>query len=277
MASNKKLLLPTDFSNNAWKALEFAARLQEHTQMEIVILHAFLPFYTGFQSASENKAQYETGYRISSQRMESLEEKIKAELPQLKYETVIKDGTLYNTIEEVQEEKHIHAIIMGTKGASGIQANLIGSQTFEVGKRANISMVIIPEQYEYQDNAEAVFLTNLEKTDIQAIESVKSTIQPQKIHFVHFANAIPSPSLEAEIKEHISHLDLTGIEVSTEIMDIGIFNSPEKIKKTIAEKQWSLISLNPGQKGFFENLFSKSFSKPLVHSSTVPIFLAKTF
>lgn len=271
-----KILVPTDFSNNAWKALVFAANLQKHKDLDIVILHSFLPFYTGFQSPRENQEQYDAGYQISLGRMKSLEEQIKKELPELKYSVIIKDGTLYNAIQEVRKDENVSAICMGTKGASGLQATIIGSQTYEVAKRIDLPIMIIPESYEFKDNKEVVFLTNFEDNDTFSIQIVKELIQPETINFVHFARVVPSETIDKELENHISKLDLQSVTTKTTLVALDEFESPEGIRKVINDNGWSLIAINPMQRGFFDNLFSKSFSKPLIHASNVPILLAKT-
>lgn len=277
MPTTNKILLPTDFSDNAWKALNFAANLQSHIdEMELVILHSFLPFYTGFQSAQENQAQYDSGFEISQKRMNSLEQKIKSHFPNLKYRLVIKDGTLYNSIQDIREELPIKAIVMGSKGSTGLQANLIGSQTFEVGKRVDLPLIIIPEKYEFKPNQEAVFLTNFERNDGDALEIMKSLIHPQLIHFVHFAETSTSETLSDKLEEHVQNLNLEGVEYKTSIYPIREFEDSKQIKERVKELNWSLITLNPVERGFFENLFTKSFSRPLIHSSEVPILLAKS-
>lgn len=277
MAIKNRILVPTDFSKNAWKALSFAAHLQNHMDdFELVVMHSFLPFYTGFQSPQENKAQYDTGFEISKQRMDSLELQIKKEFPNLNYELIIKDGTLYNAISDLRDEYSLLAIVMGTKGASGLQANLIGSQTFEVGKRTDLPLIIIPEEYEFMPSQEAVFLTNFEKNDQEAINIMNLLLRPQHIHFIHFAAAENSESLKEELNQHLQALDLKDLSYDAKLINIKEFTDPKSIKEKIKEMGWSLITINPVQRGFFENLFTKSFSKPLIHSSQVPILLAKT-
>lgn len=277
MSTDNKILLPTDFSDNAWKALSFAANLQDHLDgMELVILHSFLPFYTGFQSAQENQAQYDSGFEISQKRMDSLENQIKREFPFLNYQLLIKDGTLYNSIQETREELPIKAIVMGSKGSTGLQANLIGSQTFEVGKRVDLPLMIIPGKYEFKPNQEAVFLTNFERNDGEALEIMKDLIHPHLIHFVHFAETSTSEILSEKLEHHVQNLNLEGIEYKTSILPISDFEDSQKIKEMIRTLNWSLIALNPVERGFFENLFTKSFTRPLIHSSEVPILLAKS-
>lgn len=277
MSIKNRILVPTDFSDNAWKALTFAAHLQNHLEdFELIVLHSFLPFYTGFQSPQENQAQYDTAFEISKQRMDSLEANIKQDFPHLNYQIVIKDGTLHNSITDLRDEYTLKAIVMGTKGASGLQANLIGSQTFEVGKRTDLPLIIIPEQYQFQPTYEVVYLTNFEKNDQDSIDLMNVLLRPQHIHFVHFADVDQSASLKKSLEEHIGSLNIKNSSYDLAIYNIRDFENEKSIQAKIQELGWSLITINPVQRGFFENLFTKSFSKPLIHSSQIPILLAKT-
>lgn len=274
MAITDKILVPTDFSNNAWKALVFASKIQEHNQADIVILHAFSTYYSGFQSPSDNQDQYDSQLAEALENIDGLRARIEKELPNLNYEIVAKGGILYNAVKELQETTSFSTICMGTKGASGLQAALIGSQTFEIGKRVDLPLVIVPEAYESTNNKEVTFLSDYGKNDAGAVQLIEKLLQPEQINVVHLTKKVTEGETN-KLAQHVQKLALENTNISSNLISIDDFSTEEGILGTIKANDWSLIAINPIERNFFESLFTKSFSKPLIHHSNVPILLTK--
>lgn len=136
-----KILLPTDFSENAQQALDFALYLLQHTGGEIMLLYAY-------------KVQASSGMFISVERimkedaekdMDALIRQYEPSLPDnIELDFRILRGDSVHTIARMGEQDY-DLILMGTTGASGIDEVFLGSTTGGVIKDTEAPVLAIPK------------------------------------------------------------------------------------------------------------------------------------
>ncbi|WP_299431272.1 universal stress protein [uncultured Aquimarina sp.] len=133
----KKILLPTDFSENSWNAIDYATELFKNEACTFYLLNVY------------NKIIYESVHLsdISSER--NIENTVKANvvnnLEHLKtsllytslnqkhqFETIAALGSLIDVTENIVKSEKIDLIVMGTKGATGTKEVFMGSNTVRI-------------------------------------------------------------------------------------------------------------------------------------------------
>ncbi|GAB2788407.1 universal stress protein [Rhabdobacter roseus] len=146
----KTILVPTDFSDNARHALRWAAHIARASQAEIIVLHV---------NEKPVLAAPSRRYSTSSQTLRSLitentpEEMVPAiqEIAanplyhNLRLRTEVLSGALVKVIQEYTEEQSVDLIVMGTRGASGMEELLIGSNTEKVIRYAPCPVLAVPK------------------------------------------------------------------------------------------------------------------------------------
>ncbi len=60
-------------------------------------------------------------------------------------------GELEHVIQNIVSEYDVDEVVMGTQGASGLSAALVGSQTQKVARSVSCPLIAIPEQCQYHD------------------------------------------------------------------------------------------------------------------------------
>lgn len=154
-------LVPTDFSANSWNALEYAVRFMQNNPCTFYILHIG---DLNRSSVNSNSFAFPTE-KISP----SLEEKLQLLFEQIRKLPINENhhfialqeyGNFIDIIRKTTVEKGIDLIIMGTKGASGLKASIIGSNTGDVITKVACNVLVIPEKAQIKTPKETVFVTD---------------------------------------------------------------------------------------------------------------------
>ncbi|AVI49704.1 universal stress protein [Pukyongia salina] len=160
----KRILIPTDFSHNAWNAIEYALAFFEKVAVDIHLLHIS---YSG--SVTDEANLHANGISIIDNSQKKKEKKLRE--IQHKIETLYPRRTARVEIRAIQslfiegiknavEENNIDLIVMGTKGASGLKEATIGSHTGAVITRVKCPILVIPERAVFEGPKNIVFPTD---------------------------------------------------------------------------------------------------------------------
>ena len=117
----KKILFPTDFSQTAINAMEYAMRLFEHDFCKFYILHAYQQdiYESGVSITKEILNQVTKSASENSQK--ELEKTLKiikntASNPKHTYKIISANNILIDEVDTIVDERDIDLIIMGTRG-----------------------------------------------------------------------------------------------------------------------------------------------------------------
>src|SRR5690554_3625356 len=128
----KNILLPTDFSENAWQALLVARTIAELKGASIQVMHSYLPFRSAFQSPNANVEDELRTREIAEEKMQQLKERAQSTFGStVKVTFSCQSGVLRENLTKHHAHTPINLVVMGTTGASGA-AKLIGSNTLDV-------------------------------------------------------------------------------------------------------------------------------------------------
>lgn len=161
----KRILLPTDFSMNAWNAISYTMAFFKNEQCNFYILHTYTPsFYRvdymfgGPSFSAVADARVEESVKGLEKTVEDIQNQYPN--PKHKFETLSAFNILTDEINEVVESKGIDLIVMGTQGATGAKDLFIGTNTIHVLRKAVIPVLAIPAGYEFKEIQKVVFATD---------------------------------------------------------------------------------------------------------------------
>lgn len=160
----KHILIPTDFSDNAWSALVYAVKLYKYEVCQFYLLYA--------QPLDQSSL-----YGLSDIYIKSIMQQSSTQLQELKqqiidsdgnanhsFETIVKFIGLKNAVTECLIDKTVDLIIMGTKGATKNKLLFFGSNTTHlVNKIKNCPILIIPDQFDFRPIKQIVFSTDFNR------------------------------------------------------------------------------------------------------------------
>lgn len=162
----KHILLPTDFSDNSWNAIKYAVQLYKDDECTFYIFNAYTPIIYHVEYVLMYPAQFglaDATREASLQNLNNLVDRVAKEFetnPNHKFETIARFDTLVSGMKELIDEHHIDLVIMGTKGATGAEEILFGSNTVQIFKNIKCPTLAVPSNFEYESPREILFPTD---------------------------------------------------------------------------------------------------------------------
>lgn len=160
-----RILIPTDFSKNAWNAITYGLELFRKERCTIYLLHVNpLPPYSGAETSIKASTHLlrETMLEESENKLRKLVERINTSMPNElhTFMTIPLYDFFVDSIKREVSEKNIDLIIMGTKGASGLKRVSLGSNTGDVITKVKCPLLAVPEKAHYKIPREIAFPTD---------------------------------------------------------------------------------------------------------------------
>tara|TARA_R110002096_G_scaffold365456_2_gene558844 strand:- start:764 stop:1600 length:837 start_codon:yes stop_codon:yes gene_type:complete len=157
----KNILIPTDFSNNSWSALEYATKLFKDIPCNFFIIHIGKLNQSGVQSNSFSLIP-ESQSTLVKEKLSGLSIQMKEIRTNQKHKfTILQEyGNLIDVIRRTIDDKNVDLIVMGTKGASGIKKVVVGSNTGDVITKIACNLLVIPEKANYSETKEIALPTD---------------------------------------------------------------------------------------------------------------------
>ncbi len=276
----KKVLVPTDFSDNAWDALTYAIRLYDDIPCTFYILNT----YETNPSRMPNTMHQFAARKVSEVLQKESEEKLQQIVAHLEenmlndkhtYVSQSKLGTLVSIVQHIVEKEHIDLIVMGTSGATGLKEVFMGSNTVKIIKHVDTCPILcVPEKYVYEELEQLIFATDYKKSlDKQALSCI---IELQKIHnlsirFVYIKKERKFSELQAYNRE------LLGTYFEKDLTMFEEIESDAALSKTItlyAEKEnVNLICLAKYEHSFIEKLTHEPVIKKIGFHTSIPLLI----
>ena len=165
----KRILIPTDFSNNAWNAIRYAMRLFQKQECEFFLLNTYTPVIPSsrFMAPMVNGVRIEDAVRSTSENgLTKTVQRIQKEFnnPKHSFETISSFNLLADEVKDVVDNYHIDLIVTGTKGASGMEEVFMGSNTVRIIKSTKKCPILaIPQNFEFTAPSEIAFATDFNR------------------------------------------------------------------------------------------------------------------
>jgi len=273
----RRILLPTDFSKNAWNAIIYATILFKDEECDFYILNV----YSVIGFASDNMLVPEIGEIAYTKVKEASEKGLNKTLFQLsfreenpKHEFFIlsRINTLIQSIKEVVDEKDIDLILMGTKGATNSSDFFFGSNTVRVMEKVrNCPVMAIPDSNSNKNPKEIVFptgyRTHYKKRELQHLINIVK-VNRSSLRILHIMKDKELDEMQENnkrmLEEYFSEIDHS----FHYLKDVNILDGLNDFVKL---KDSDMIVFINKEHGFFENLFSRPMVKELGYNSSIPV------
>jgi len=180
----KNILLPTDFSENSWNAIQYAILFFENIECNFYVLHV---------NRIENIAVNDTSLVLSQDLIEEIytkptKQKLRQILKQISdleidhknhnFYTLTDYGFFIESIRKHVDEKEIDFIVMGTKGASGLEKIILGTNTADIITKVKCNMLAIPEKAVFVKPKEIALPTDFSLShNLQVLQPISDMLQ----------------------------------------------------------------------------------------------------
>lgn len=275
----KKILIPTDFSKNAWNAITYVADLFKDQECTFYLLNAhgstaystseIMVSEPGTLSYDSAKAKSEEGLSKVMGMLDFREKNHKHS-----YTTVSQFNDPLSAIRSLVEKRDIELVVMGTKGASDYENRLFGSNTVMVMEELRICPILgIPLDARVVHLKEIVFPTGF-KTHYKRRELIHlvklAQIQAATICILHVSE---QQELDKEQKENKKLLEECLEGASFTYHQLGGTNVANSVQRFVESRNSDMVAFINRKHSFFNNIFSKPMLKQLGMFSKVPLFV----
>lgn len=148
----RKILIPTDFSENSMNAAKYAAELFKHGPSEIYLLHAYADEVYDDKTRLAD-AIFEELKQKALEKAETNLKKMSSDLfdvspnPKHKIFTVAEFGMLVDSVNDWVEKENMDVVVMGTQGLTANKNMTFGSNTLQVIKYVKCPVLAVPEVF----------------------------------------------------------------------------------------------------------------------------------
>lgn len=268
----KTILVPTDYSDPASNALQYALELARTSNANLILLHAYhLPVlateYPVLPVSLEELA------RENNRRIKKLKEKVAGEAKgNIKLESMVRPGFASDVIADVAKEINADLIVMGITGASKTTQVLIGSNTTAVMSKTSTPVLVIPSEARYRAIEKIALACNYnEPVNLPAIMKVEALARffNAKLLVVDMEKPSVVPAYENAIAGETLGVAFKNID------HVMFYSASEDIAEGlntfVDDHNCNWLAMIPHKRNILGSLFHKSNTKKLAFHTHVPL------
>jgi nucleotide-binding universal stress UspA family protein len=270
MKKIKNITVATDLSKNARTAFNYAVALAADLQASVRLVNVYM-------EQAQVYVYPESPLSMPVLALMPPSETVKKEaLTRLIRHAKDKSVTceVYAGIESATDmlidlSKNMEFLVMGAKGEKGMIANIMGSVSMSVSRKAFCPVLVVPEKGLYNGVKQILYATSDTSLKTQHLEKVLNLAKTlkAKVHFVHVSEDKTSFGISV-IDTLMSAYDVpyatANLEFISERGAIDIYRGKNKI---------DLIAIATHHESLWERIFHSSFTQALESNTEVPIWV----
>ena len=270
----KKILVPTDFSDTANKARDYAIQLAQLISAEIILLNTYHIPYSGTGAGTLVNID-KIALEESEEAMELQLEYVNSNYSNIKFSSLCRSGLLVDSVRRISENNGVDLIVLGTTGASGAIENMLGSNASALVSNVNVPMITIPKEGSINFPKHIVAANDLMDSGEEKIFDVLKELAVETYSTIDFLFIINE---EDQAKNRINRLKAADFDSKFDAQYHPFhFRESENIGEGILEyienKDFDLLVVVAHQRSFWEGLFHKSIAKSLVKHAKLPVLI----
>ncbi len=274
----KKILIPTDFSQNSNDAFSYSMNLIGNSKAEIHLIHVVEPIVqpSDVPIIAPNLIKMaQDDAEKALKEMEVLGNSFFEKNGNVTLFTKVENGNISERIK--REAKHIEAdmIIMGSKGSQHhLIEKLLGTVSTAVIDEAPCPVILVPVNYTFKPIDNLIFATNLSHSDPFDLWKAAEILLPKVntvrcIHVVKDLKEKDNVLIEEFAKYMISHSP----SVNTIFHIEESANIEEVISNYSLEYGAEMIVMHKTKQTIFHQMFHHSHTKKMVYLIQVPLLV----
>lgn len=219
----RNIIVPTDFSDNAFDALRYACQLFKYERSDIYLLHCCDPGAEEPHEEGRGSTITKSQAGISTVRKTALldlKERVHsyAPNPNHKYITYLTKGMLPDEINDLVDQLDADVVVMGTRGETNDRSSTFGSNTMQVFRYVKCPVLAVPENYRYTSPKHILFPNHLMKPirrrELKLLHEIGKSFR-STVHLL-YVNALQPLSKRQEENYSFLRQCLDGLELIRE-------------------------------------------------------------
>lgn len=267
----KTILVPTDFSDNALNAINYAAAIASQVRGKLILAHIInlpvTPVSNGVVVFPDPK----------------LEDDCKAELHKLSKELRLENGFRFEieivcqygyflaNLNELVKTRAVDLVVMGTRGATNFLNKLIGTNTSEFIKIAACPVLAVPAKAQFTGFKQVAYASDFENSDTVFLQQLFNLTEPFKAA-ISIINILTERQLNIFCDNQIIR-DITKQfpHETYSIAQIQEQDVIEGLRNFVQDNQIDVLAVALHERSFIQNIFHKSVSKKLCQHLELPL------
>ncbi len=154
----KKILVPIDYSKLSLNALDYAVHMSQDYESTIHLLHVIDPdtYLTISEHGVELDLTRENVIQRENRKLAKLAESVTSKHP-ITVIPMCVVGSVVSEIIKIAEYHAVDMIVMGTHGISGFKSFFMGTNAFDVSKKASCPVLTIPNEKKWKNFEKVLF------------------------------------------------------------------------------------------------------------------------
>lgn len=279
------ILVPSDFSKNATDALCYAISLCKQMNSELIVFHCSHISAYALSTATTEAQMTKLLKEDEEHKMEKLQEQVtlayqqqmNSKVPDTTRCIVTYNPMLVEKILEIAKNNNVDLIVMGTHGATGITKFFFGSNTSIMIAKADIPVMAIPENYQYNPLQHIVFASDLENLSselTQIVPFAQSAESEVKILFLDYGIDTEHTKIKkAEAVIENTPYKKIKLEVQKAIIETSLVG---QVKKYIGLNKPDCLVMFTRERSLWDRLFFKgSKTEDISTAMSIPLISFK--
>ena len=255
-----KLLVPTDFTNEAHSAIQHAVKLGVIVQAEVILF---------------NVVKDKSDIPSATEKLKAEEKWAKSVNDQAEVRSIVRVGNIFDDIGDAASELGVSLIIMGTHGASGWQ-KITGSYALKVITNSSVPFIVVQDQLMNDTGYDSIVVPlDLNNETKQKLEMVASIAQyfDSEVHLItpNESDEFLSNKLKANRIWAAKYLKGKNVKFTTQIVDDGD-NLLEGVFKLSEKVEADLIAIMNLQKNSLMGVLGSSYQQEIIaNKAKIPV------
>ena len=275
--NTNKILVPVDFSEQSLIALDQSYNLAKEYNAEITLLYVIEE--NSLLAKLFSVEQHETLRSDIQKKLDELATDVEQKR-QLKVNTLVGRGVVYEKIAEVAELINATMIIMGTNGEQGFKRRFIGSNALRVTRESTIPVITIKGKHHRNGCKNIVLPLDLTK---ETREKVSKAVELSRlfdgasvrvVSILFTTDEFLVNRLTRQLGQVKAFLEKEEVTCTTEIVNAikEKGNLAEHVIEYAKQVDGDLIMIMTQQEVDFTELFIGSAAQEIINQSPIPVF-----
>ncbi len=255
-----KLLVPTDFTNEAHSAIQHAVKLGVIVQAEVILLNVV-----------KDKSEISS----ATSKLKEEEKWAKSINDSIDVRSIVRVGNIFDDIGDAASELGVSLIIMGTHGASGWQ-KITGSYALKVITNSSVPFIVVQDQLMNDTGYDSIVvpldLNNETKQKLEMVSSIAHYFDSE-VHLItpNESDEFLSNKLKANRIWAAKYLKGKNVKFTTQIVEQGD-NLLEGIFKLSKKVEADLIAIMNLQKNSLMGILGSSYQQEIIaNNAKIPV------
>lgn len=265
--------MPTDFSDTAKNAFQYAKQLAKKLNGHLKVVHCWYPDLDIVNGLSAPPVELVMKTRkkflddfIQSNKIEQGGDDASKNV----IESEVLVGFAGTALEEASANKDIDLIVMGTTGDGGTMEKIFGSISSHVSQNAQCPVWLVPPKAQFKGIKNVMYASDFPALDNDIIHQVVhlANLFDASIHLVHV-----NKENNEEVYEMKNIAKKVGSSVKFSLTTVHNESIWEGLDKYAHEHEIDLMVLVTRHRSFWEKLLHKSQTKEIVLHAEIPLMV----